>query len=69
MPMRSGANRTVLSFMGIPWQEIAESLKLDVAIETSGPLQGVLARCLDRSSVGRITDLFPRIPFFCRWFS
>ena len=33
---------TVLSFMGIPWQEIAES-ELDVAIETSGPLQGVLA--------------------------
>ena len=36
---------TVLSFMGIPWQEIAES-ELDVAIETSGPLQGVLAGAL-----------------------
>ena len=32
---------TVLSFMGIPWQEVAQS-DLDVAIESSGPLQGVL---------------------------
>ena len=33
---------TVLSFMGIPWQEVVES-DLDVAIETAGPLQGILA--------------------------
>ena len=34
---------TVLSFMGIPWQEVVES-DLDMAIETAGSLQGILAK-------------------------
>ena len=37
---------TVLSFMGIPWQDVAEG-DLDVAIESSGPLQGVLTGSLN----------------------
>ncbi|CAJ1815929.1 hypothetical protein LMBIIBHN_01464 [Aeromonas salmonicida] len=53
---------TVLSFMGIPWQEIAES-ELDVAIETSGPLQGVLAGALTGRPLDELLTLFPRIPF------
>ena len=42
---------TVLSFMGIPWQEVAQS-DLDVAIESSGPLQGVLVgELIDRLTI------------------
>ena len=40
---------TVLSFMGIPWQEVVES-DLDVAIETAGPLQIGRASCRERVS-------------------
>ncbi|MFN4321225.1 MAG: sigma-54 dependent transcriptional regulator [Aeromonas media] len=53
---------TVLSFMGIPWQEVVEA-DLDVAIETSGPLQGVLTGKLLERSLGELLAAFPRIPF------
>ena len=49
---------TVLSFMGIPWQEVVEA-DLDVAIETSGPLQGVLTGKLLERSLGELLAAFP----------
>ena len=48
--------------MGIPWQEVVEA-DLDVAIETSGPLQGVLTGKLLERSLGELLAAFPRIPF------
>ncbi|MGE6288294.1 sigma-54 dependent transcriptional regulator [Aeromonas media] len=53
---------TVLSFMGIPWQEVVEA-DLDVAIESSGPLQGILTGKLLERSLGELLTAFPRIPF------
>lgn len=53
---------TVLSFMGIPWQEVAES-DLEVAIESAGPLQGVLAGELGGLSLAELLALYPRTPF------
>ncbi|MGL6004124.1 sigma-54 dependent transcriptional regulator [Aeromonas sobria] len=53
---------TVLSFMGIPWQEVAEG-DLDVAIESSGPLQGVLVGDLAGRELPDLLIAFPRTPF------
>ncbi len=53
---------TVLSFMGIPWQEVAEG-DLDVAIDSSGPLQGVLAGELGARVLPDLLAAFPRTPF------
>ncbi|WP_042012601.1 sigma-54 dependent transcriptional regulator [Aeromonas fluvialis] len=53
---------TVLSFMGIPWQEVAQS-DLDVAIESSGPLQGVLVGELSGRPLPDLLIAFPRTPF------
>jgi len=53
---------TVLSFMGIPWQEVAEC-DLEVAIESTGPLQGVLAGELENRPLPELLAAFPRIPF------
>ncbi|MGH1409894.1 MAG: sigma-54 dependent transcriptional regulator [Aeromonas sp.] len=53
---------TVLSFMGIPWQEVAQS-DLDVAIESSGPLQGVLVGEMSGRSLSELLAAFPRTPF------
>ncbi len=53
---------TVLSFMGIPWQEVAQS-DLDVAIESSGPLQGVLVGELTDRPLSDLLAAFPRTPF------
>ncbi|HHQ4453851.1 TPA: sigma-54 dependent transcriptional regulator [Aeromonas hydrophila] len=53
---------TVLSFMGIPWQDVAEG-DLDVAIESSGPLQGVLTGSLNGRPLGELLTGFPRVPF------
>ncbi|WP_162511898.1 sigma-54 dependent transcriptional regulator [Aeromonas sobria] len=53
---------TVLSFMGIPWQEVAEG-DLDVAIESSGPLQGVLVGDLAGRELPDLLTAFPRTPF------
>ncbi|MGL6361501.1 sigma-54 dependent transcriptional regulator [Aeromonas veronii] len=53
---------TVLSFMGIPWQEVAQS-DLDVAIESSGPLQGVLVGELTDRPLSELLAAFPRTPF------
>lgn len=53
---------TVLSFMGIPWQEVAEG-DLDVAIESAGPLQGVLVGELLGRSLSELLAAFPRTPF------
>ncbi|MFM4950792.1 sigma-54 dependent transcriptional regulator [Aeromonas dhakensis] len=53
---------TVLSFMGIPWQEVAEG-DLEVAIESSGPLQGVLTGALNGRPLGELLTGFPRVPF------
>ena len=56
---------TVLSFMGIPWQDVAEG-DLDVAIESSGPLQGVLTGSLNGRPLGELLTGFPRVPFLSR---
>ena len=53
---------TVLSFMGIPWQEVVES-DLDVAIETAGPLQGILAGELRERALSELLAAHPRVPF------
>ncbi|MBL0661838.1 sigma-54 dependent transcriptional regulator [Aeromonas caviae] len=53
---------TVLSFMGIPWQEVVES-DLDVAIETAGPLQGILAGELCERALSELLAAHPRLPF------
>ena len=53
---------TVLSFMGIPWQEVAQG-DLDVAIESSGPLQGVLVGELTDRPLSELLAAFPRTPF------
>ena len=53
---------TVLSFMGIPWQEVVES-DLDVAIETAGPLQGILAGELRERALSELLAANPRLPF------
>ncbi len=53
---------TVLSFMGIPWQEVVES-DLDVAIETAGPLQGILAGELRERALSELLAAHPRLPF------
>ncbi len=53
---------TVLSFMGIPWQEVVES-DLDVAIETAGPLQGILAGELRERALSELLVAHPRLPF------
>ncbi len=53
---------TVLSFMGIPWQEVVES-DLDVAIETAGPLQGILAGELREHALSELLAAHPRLPF------
>ncbi|WP_162515643.1 sigma-54 dependent transcriptional regulator [Aeromonas sobria] len=53
---------TVLSFMGIPWQEVTEG-DLDVAIESSGPLQGVLVGDLAGRELPDLLTAFPRTPF------
>ncbi|HEH9416731.1 TPA: sigma-54-dependent Fis family transcriptional regulator [Aeromonas sobria] len=53
---------TVLSFMGIPWQEVTEG-DLDVAIESSGPLQGVLVGDLAGRELPELLTAFPRTPF------
>lgn len=53
---------TVLSFMGIPWQEVLES-DLDVAIETAGPLQGILAGELRERALSELLAAHPRLPF------
>ncbi|GJA18380.1 sigma-54-dependent Fis family transcriptional regulator [Aeromonas caviae] len=52
----------VLSFMGIPWQEVVES-DLDVAIETAGPLQGILAGELRERALSELLAAHPRLPF------
>lgn len=49
---------TVLSFMGIPWQEVVES-DLDVAIETAGPLQGILAGELRERALSELLAALP----------
>ncbi|HHQ4778960.1 TPA: sigma-54 dependent transcriptional regulator [Aeromonas veronii] len=53
---------TVLSFMGILWQDVAEG-DLDVAIESSGPLQGVLVGELTGRTLPELLAAFPRTPF------
>ncbi|MGL5325862.1 MAG: sigma-54 dependent transcriptional regulator [Aeromonas sp.] len=53
---------TVLSFMGILWQDVAEE-DLDVAIESSGPLQGVLVGDLTGRTLPELLAAFPRTPF------
>ncbi|MDD9224667.1 sigma-54 dependent transcriptional regulator [Aeromonas hydrophila] len=53
---------TVLSFMGIPWQEVVES-DLDVAIETAGPLQGILTGELRERALSELLAAHPRLPF------
>lgn len=53
---------TVLSFMGIPWQEVVET-ELDMAIESSGPLQGILTGELMERPLAELLSAFPRIPF------
>ncbi|MGU5525595.1 MULTISPECIES: sigma-54 dependent transcriptional regulator [Aeromonas] len=53
---------TVLSFMGIPWQDVVES-DLDVAIETAGPLQGILAGELRERALSELLAAHPRLPF------
>lgn len=53
---------TVLSFMGIPWQDVAEG-DLDVAIESAGPLQGVLVGELTERPLPELLAAFPRTPF------
>ena len=53
---------TVLSFMGILWQDVAEG-DLDVAIESSGPLQGVLVGDLTGRTLPELLAAFPRTPF------
>ncbi|MFM4707652.1 sigma-54 dependent transcriptional regulator [Aeromonas caviae] len=53
---------TVLSFMGIPWQEVVES-DLDVAVETAGPLQGILAGELRERTLSELLAAHPRLPF------
>ncbi|MDX7649436.1 sigma-54 dependent transcriptional regulator [Aeromonas caviae] len=53
---------TVLSFMGIPWQEVVES-DLDMAIETAGPLQGILAGELRERALSELLAAHPRLPF------
>ncbi len=53
---------TVLSFMGISWQEVVES-DLDVAIETAGPLQGILAGELRERALSELLAAHPRLPF------
>ncbi|WP_421173101.1 sigma-54 dependent transcriptional regulator [Aeromonas sp. 601115] len=53
---------TVLSFMGILWQDVAEG-DLDVAIESSGPLQGVLVGELAGRTLPELLAAFPRTPF------
>ncbi|MDH0318214.1 sigma-54 dependent transcriptional regulator [Aeromonas caviae] len=53
---------TVLSFMGIPWQEVVES-DLDVAIETAGPLQGILVGELRERALSELLAAHPRLPF------
>ncbi|BDS29991.1 sigma-54-dependent Fis family transcriptional regulator (plasmid) [Aeromonas caviae] len=53
---------TVLSFMGTPWQEVVES-DLDVAIETAGPLQGILAGELRERALSELLAAHPRLPF------
>ncbi|WP_421252151.1 sigma-54 dependent transcriptional regulator [Aeromonas sp. 600724] len=53
---------TVLSFMGILWQDVAEG-DLDVAIESSGPLQGVLVGELAGRTLPELVAAFPRTPF------
>lgn len=53
---------TVLSFMGIPWQEVVES-DLDVAIETAWPLQGILAGELRERALSELLAAHPRLPF------
>ncbi|MEE9711598.1 sigma-54 dependent transcriptional regulator [Aeromonas caviae] len=53
---------TVLSFMEIPWQEVVES-DLDVAIETAGPLQGILAGELRERALSELLAAHPRLPF------
>ncbi|MBL0651078.1 sigma-54 dependent transcriptional regulator [Aeromonas caviae] len=53
---------TVLSFMGLPWQEVVES-DLDVAIETAGPLQGILAGELRERALSELLAAHPRLPF------
>ncbi|WP_337073058.1 sigma-54 dependent transcriptional regulator [Aeromonas veronii] len=53
---------TVLTFMGILWQDVAEG-DLDVAIESSGPLQGVLVGELAGRTLPELLAAFPRTPF------
>ncbi|HHQ4772276.1 TPA: sigma-54 dependent transcriptional regulator [Aeromonas veronii] len=53
---------TVLSFMGILWQDVAEG-DLDIAIESSGPLQGVLVGELAGRTLPELLAAFPRTPF------
>ena len=53
---------TVLSFMEIPWQEVVES-DLDMAIETAGPLQGILAGELRERALSELLAAHPRLPF------
>ena len=53
---------TVLSFMGIPWQEVVEA-DLDVAIEPAGPLQGILAGELRERALSELLAAHPRLPF------
>ncbi|WP_421203516.1 sigma-54 dependent transcriptional regulator [Aeromonas enteropelogenes] len=53
---------TVLSFMGIPWQDVAEG-DLDVAIESAGPLQGILVGELTERPLFELLAAFPRTPF------
>ena len=53
---------TVLSFMGIPWQEVVES-DLDMPIETAGPLQGILAGELRERALSELLAAHPRLPF------
>ena len=48
--------------MGIPWQEVVES-DLDVAIETAGPLQGILAGELRERALSELLAAHPRLPF------
>lgn len=53
---------TVLSFMGMPWQEVAQA-DLDMAIEASGPLQGVLIGELVDRPLSTLLEQYPRTPF------
>ncbi len=53
---------TVLSFMGIPWQEVVEA-DLDVAIETSRPSAGDTDGELLERSLSELLAAYPRCPF------